>query len=121
MHDGTTAGDLNARTRTDESETESSTDASLPNPDDLNRFAVDVLRVLERDGIQSGRSVTRALEDAYGFAISDGRVYPQLGKLERWDLVDRWDTDGRTKACEITARGERVLDRRRTFLGGASA
>ena len=121
MHDGTTAGDLNARTEDDEPDTETVTDAALPGHDDLDRFQIDILRVLERDGVMNGKAVARSMERDYGFALSSGRVYPQLHNLESLGLIDRWDTDGRTKACEITARGKRVLDRRRTFLGGGSS
>jgi len=118
MPDHTTAGAPHARTGTDASHGKTVTDGSLPSPDDLDRFQVDLLRVVEREGAISGRAVTRHLESVYGHALSDGRVYPQLHDLEDRDLLERWDTDGRTKACDITAAGRQFLDRRRTFLGG---
>jgi len=82
---------------------------------DLTGFQRDLLYVIAGLDNPHGLALKEELESYYDQEIHHGRLYPNLDTLVDKGLVEKGDIDDRTNSYNITGRGEREIEARRSW------
>jgi len=83
--------------------------------DDLTGFQRDLLVVTAGMDEPNGLDIKDELEDYYESPINHGRLYPNLDTLVDKGLVEKGQRDERTNIYQLTDRGQRELEARRSW------
>ncbi len=87
----------------------------LKHMQDLTGFQRDCLYVIAGLDHPKGLAIKSELDDYYGSEINHGRLYPNLDELVEKGLVTKGSIDDRTNSYDLTRRGERELESRRSW------
>lgn len=89
---------------------------------DLTGFQRDLLYITAGLEGPHGLAIKEELEDYYEQEIQHGRLCPNLDTLVEKGLIEKGRRDKRTNTYELTGRGEREIEARRSWesehLGG---
>ncbi|QLG27425.1 helix-turn-helix transcriptional regulator [Halorarum halophilum] len=82
---------------------------------DLTGFQRDLLYCTAGFEEPHGLAIKDELEKYYESAIQHGKLYPNLDTLVEKGLVEKGELDKRTNSYNVTKRGQRELDARRSW------
>lgn len=80
--------------------------------DDLTGFHRDILVVLADGGADTGLELKSRLEAYYDEPVNHGRLYPNLDRLAKHDLIAKIPVDDRSNRYELTETGRTLLRER---------
>lgn len=81
----------------------------------LTSFQRDLLYVVAGQTQPSGQDLKEAIEAAYGWEITHGRLYPNLDALHEDGYLEKGQLDRRTNYYELRPMGEDALQERRAW------
>ncbi|EMA68451.1 helix-turn-helix transcriptional regulator [Halorubrum distributum] len=88
---------------------------------DLTAFQRDLLWALSHENARKGTALKADLADYYGEAINHSRLYQNLDRLVKRNLVAKRARDRRTNEYRLTETARRALEARRAWQAGGEA